>query len=210
LGRGLWFSPVPFLLVLEAAMALYYHSPTRYLPSGYTFRGANMNDVPSIVYMLNQRQMKNTGSASFHIEDFWREWQAPHFNPAMDIRMVFDLREMLVGYIEVWVGGSHPWLWGCVHPDFEGRGIGSALLRWGEARVCLEFDNLPTDMRAAPRFSTLPVQRAHELCENLGWHSVKVNEQVRQEAKKVTGALHLPENANLPYDLYEKEITQLN
>jgi len=117
---------------------------------------------------------------------------------------------MLVGYIEVWVGGSHPWLWGCVHPDFEGRGIGSALLRWGEARVCLEFDSLPTEMRTAPRFSTLPVQRAHELCENLGWHSVQVDERMRQEAQKVTGALHLPENANLPYDLYEKDITQLN
>jgi GNAT superfamily N-acetyltransferase len=191
-------------------MALYHHSPTRYLPSGYTFRGADMNDVPAIVYMLNQRQMKNTGIASFRIEDFRREWQAPHFNPAMDVRMVFDLREMLVGYLEVWVNGSHPWLWGCVHPDYEGHGIGSTLLSWGEARVCLELDHVPADLRAAPRFSTLPVQRAHELCEHLGWHSVPVDEQVRQEVKKVTGALHLPENANLPFDLYEKDLNQLN
>ncbi len=82
-------------------MALYHHSPTRYLPSGYTFRGANMNDVPAVVYLLNQRQMINNGQPSFHVEDFRREWQSPHFNPAMDVRMVFDLREVLVGYIEV-------------------------------------------------------------------------------------------------------------
>jgi GNAT superfamily N-acetyltransferase len=191
-------------------MALYHHSPTRYLPSGYTFRGANMYDVPSIVYLLNQRQMKNTNSASFHVEDFRREWQTPRLNPAMDIRMVFDPREMLVGYIEAWVSGSHPWLWGCVHPDFEGRGIGSALLRWGEARVCLAMDSLPSALRAAPRFSTLPVQRAHELCEHLGWHYVKASARLLQEARKVTGVLHLPENANLPYDVYEKDINQLN
>jgi hypothetical protein len=32
---------------------------------------------------------------------------------------------------------------------------------------------------------------------------------VRQEVKKVTGALHLPENANLPYDVYEKDVALL-
>jgi GNAT superfamily N-acetyltransferase len=191
-------------------MAPLHHSPTSYLPTTYTFRGATMHDVPSIVYLLNQRQQKNTGSASFHVEDFRREWQTPRFNPAMDIRMVFDPREMLVGYIEVWVTSSHPWLWGCVHPDFEGRGIGSALLRWGEARVCLAMDSLPAALRTAPRFSTLPVPRAHELCEHLGWHHIKASARLRQEAQKVTGALHLPENASLQYDVYEKDIKQLN
>lgn len=191
-------------------MALSHSSPTRYLPGGYTFRGADRHDVPAIVYLLNQRQMKNTGSASFGIEDFRREWQTPRFNPAMDIRMVFDPREQLVGYLEAWVTGSQPWLWGCVHPDYEGRGIGSALLCWGEARVCLELDRVPADLRVAPRFSTFPVPRAHELCEHLGWHLVQANSQMRQETQKVTGALHLPENADLPYDVYEKDLNLLH
>jgi GNAT superfamily N-acetyltransferase len=191
-------------------MAPLHHSPTRYLPNGYTFRGANLYDVPSIVYLLNERQMKNTGSASFHVDNFRREWQAPHFNPAMDVRLVFDQREILVGYIEVWINGSHPWLWGCVHPDFEGHGIGSALLRWGEARVCLELENMPVALRGAPRFSTLPVQRAHELCEHLGWRYVQANALLLLEARKVTGALRLPENTPLQYDVYEKDISQLN
>jgi GNAT superfamily N-acetyltransferase len=188
-------------------MALLRPSPTRYLPGGYTFSGATLQDVPAIVYMLNQRQMKNTGSASFQIEPFRREWQTPRFNPAMDIRLVFDQHERLVGYLEVWVTGLQPWLWGCVHPDFEGRGIGSALLCWGEARVCLALDQIPAALRAAPRFSTLPVQRAHELCEHLGWRKIHPK---KAEVKKVTGALHLPENANLQYDVYEKAIDQLS
>lgn len=188
-------------------MALYHHFPTQYLPSGYTFRGATLNDVPAIVYMLNQRQLRSVGLASFRAETFRHEWQTPRFNPAMDVRMVFDQRELLVGYLEVWVNGSHPWLWGCVHPDFEGHGVGSALLRWGEARVCLELDRLPADLQAAPRFSSLPVPRAHELCEHLGWRKIHPKQA---EVKKVTGALHLPENANLQYDVYEKDLSQLN
>jgi len=37
-----------------------------------------------------------------------------------------------------------------------------------------------------------------------------VDERVRQEVKKVTGSLHLPENIDLPYDVYEKDLTQLS
>jgi GNAT superfamily N-acetyltransferase len=193
-----------FLRISEAAMALYHHSPTRYLPGGYTFRGATLNDVASIVYLLNQRQLTE---ATFRADGFRREWQTLRFNPAMDVRLVFDPREYLVGYIQVWMDEDHPLLWGCVHPAYEGRGIGSALLRWGEARVRLALDSLPASLWMAPHFSTLPVQRAHELCASLGWRQIRPQEA---EIKKVTGALHLPETAILQYDVYEKEISQLN
>ena len=188
-------------------MAPSYQSPTRNLPEGYTFCGATLNDVPAVAHLFHLRQM--AGSA----DDIRREWQTPHFNPAMDVRLILDRREMLVGYIEVWtVNGpsEHPWLWGCVHPDFEGHGIGTALLLWGEARVCLAMDSQPVSLRTAPRFSALPAQRAHELCEHLGWHYIPSNAGLRQEAKKVTGALHLPETADLQYDVYEKDICQLH
>jgi len=185
-------------------MALLYQSPTRYLPSGYTFRGADMYDVPSIVYLLNRRQLQNTG---FRADDFRREWQTPGFNPAIDIRLVFDLREVLVGYFEVWVNHNQPWLWGCVHPDFEGRGIGSALLRWGEARVGLALAQLPSALRTAPRFSTLPGPGAHALCASFGWRQIRLH---KTEIQKVTGALHLPESAQLSYDVYEKAIDLLH
>jgi ribosomal protein S18 acetylase RimI-like enzyme len=191
-------------IISEAEMAFLHHSPTSYLPSGYTFRGAKLNDAPAVVYLLNQRQLQR---AAFRVEDFRREWQTPRFNPAMDVRMVFDQREMLVGYIEAWVTDDEPVLWGCVHPDYEGRGVGSALLRWGEARVRLALESLPMSLWAAPRFSALPLQRAHELCEHLGWRQVRPQ---MAEIKKVTGALHLPETAILQYDVYEKEIDQLN
>lgn len=185
-------------------MALSYISPTRNLPDGYTFRGATLNDINPVVHLLNQRQMADIGIASFHMDDLRQEWQWASFNPRMDIRLVFDRSEHLIGYIEVWMLDNQPRIWGCVHPAFEGRGIGTALLRWGEARVLLALDNLPQERWVAPHFSTLPVIRAQELCAALGWHRVRTDVA---ETRKVTGTLHLPENTNLQYAVYEKEIT---
>lgn len=184
-------------------MALLYQSPTKSLPDGYTFCGAAMNDAPTVAHLLNQRYLKDTGMGDLCGENILREWQLPNFNPAMDVRMVLDRREALVGYIEVWITASHPWLWGCVHPDYEGRGIGTALLRWGEARVRFAIDNLTATPQAAPRFSALPVQRAHELCEALGWQQIHPK---KAEIKHVTGALRLPGNTNHTMDVFEKTI----
>ena len=187
-------------------MALLYQSPTRNLPEGYSFRGATLNDVPIVVYLFNQRQMTNTAINNCSIEAIRHEWQTQKFNPAMDVRLIFDPREHLIGYIEVWTtlnSPAHPWLWGCVHPDYEGRGIGTALLRWAEARIRLAMDQVPMSLWSAPRFSTLPVQRAHELCESLGWRQIF---PAIAEIKKITGALRLPENAQRQYDVYEKDI----
>ncbi len=184
-------------------MSLTMQLPTQFLPGGYSFRGARPYDAPDVARLLNIRQP----GSDFCTADVREKWLTPAFDLSMDIRMVFNPRDVLVGYIEVWVTDSHPWLWGCVHPEYEGRGIGSALLRWGEARVALALDRLPKMRRIATRFRTFPLQRAHELCENFGWRLVAPSEQLRQEAKKVTGALRLPE---ISYDVYEKDVQRLN
>lgn len=188
-------------------MAPIYQSATRYLQAGYSFRGATLDDAYAVGHLLNLREFKDAGSGHWHTEVIRLEWQTPRFNPAMDVRMVFDPREHLVGYIEVWMAEPHPILWGCVHPEYEGRGIGSALLCWGEARVRLALDSLPASLWAAPRFSTRPVQRAHELCEHLGWQQIRPE---LAEIKKATGALRLPEDTLVQYDVYEKAVDQFN
>ena len=56
------------------------------------------------------------------------DWVSPGFDPAEDIRLVFAPDGTLVGYIEAWTTAKppvHPWIWGRVHPDYSGNGIGT-------------------------------------------------------------------------------------
>ncbi len=195
-------------------MALFYQSATRNLPDGYTFRGAMLNDIPVIAYLFNQSQMNQLSGNNFPFAEMRTEWKTPQFNPALDVRLVFDQREHLIGYIEVWtVKGleTHPWLWGCVHPDYEGRGIGTALLRWAEARVTLAMELLPANWRVAPRFGTLrTLKTAPALCAALGWQLLQKDQDITLQPIKLASALRLAQNTGLPncgvYSVYEKEI----
>ena len=193
-------------------MAFLHQSPIRDLPDGYTFRGATLNDIPVVAYLFNQRQLTFTKTGSFAIDEMRKEWQTSTFNPALDVRLVFDPREHLIGYIEVWTTArlaGHPWLWGCVHPDYEGHGIGTALLRWAEARVRLAMELLPSHLRIAPRFGTQQTNKtASALCQALGWQLVRVEQGITPQTRELTSVVRLVQNAGPytqpAYDIYEK------
>jgi GNAT superfamily N-acetyltransferase len=157
-------------------MALYYQSAIRNLPEGYTFRGAALNDIPVVAYLFKQSRINSARIEDNLLPGMRKYWQSSRFNPALDIRLIFDQREHLIGYIEVWTSSTtagNSWLWGCVHPDYQGRGIGTALLSWAEARLRLGLEYLPVNLKNIPRFFALSNQKtAPMLCKNLGWQPV--------------------------------------
>ncbi|GAB4490785.1 MAG: hypothetical protein Fur0016_03080 [Anaerolineales bacterium] len=178
------------------------------LPPGFTLRAATWNDLEPVADLIRAVcEADGDPDDAVPASEIKSEWEA-NFDLETDVWVVTDPAGKVVGYEEFFARPGHASLQGdgYVHPEFEGLGIGTALLRWGEARVRMALDQFPANLWAAPHFSSLPVPRAHDLAESLGWQKIRPQ---KAEIKKVTGALHLPETADLQYDVCEKAIEQL-
>ncbi|MBC7877963.1 MAG: GNAT family N-acetyltransferase [Anaerolineales bacterium] len=148
------------------------------LPKGFTVRGANINDVESALKLFNAWSQSTIQEDDLSDPSVLRnEWVSPGFDPARDIRLVFSPERMMVGYIEVWTTAKppvHPWIWGRVHPEFSGLGIGTWLLQWAEQRAHIALDELPADLRFAPRVGIYRTAKdSKKLFEDLGFTQIR-------------------------------------
>ena len=122
------------------------------LPAGYLLRGATLDDLPEAVAMFNACSRQLIGADEFTLENYQREWQIPLLNLSEDVQAVIAPDGQLVGCMEVWdLFDPHTRveIWGSVHPDHQGHGIGAALLRWAEDRARCAIPRAPADARVA-------------------------------------------------------------
>lgn len=181
------------------------------LPEGFTVRGANPHDIESALELYNA-----WAQAVIHENDFAdaeiirTEWESPKFDPARDIRLVFSPDGRMAGYIEVWTNSKppiHPWIWGRVHPDFSRMGIGTWLLQWAETHACRALDELPADVRFAPRTGSLrDAVHAKKLYEHLGFSYMRSSYQMRIELDEAPQTSPLPGGIMIRTADLEKDI----
>lgn len=128
------------------------------LPKGYTSRPGSMEDLAAAVELINRYSKHYLGIEGSTLSTLKNDWTTPKFKPERDIRVVFNTDGKMVGYIEVWAISTnpvHPWVWGRVHPEYVGKGIGSYLLHWGEERAREAIPNCPQGARVAYRVGTV-------------------------------------------------------
>ncbi|WKZ37277.1 MAG: GNAT family N-acetyltransferase [Anaerolineales bacterium] len=181
------------------------------LPEGFTVRGANLNDIQPAIEMINawsqsviqQDDITDAGAIR-------TEWGSPGFDPARDIRLVVSPKGEMAGYIEVWTNAKppvHPWIWGRVHPDFDGLGIGTWLLQWAEAHACRVLDDLPADLRFAPRTGTLRAAvDSKKLFEDRGFSYIRSFHQMHIEMDEAPPPPLWPEGITVRTADPEKDI----
>jgi mycothiol synthase len=148
------------------------------LPEGFTARGARLEDVESAIKLFNAWSQAILQRDEFiDPSDIRNEWVSPGFNPAEDIRLVFTPNGEMVGYIEVWTTSKppvHPWVWGRVHPEHEGLGIGTGLLQWAEQRAEQALPMIPQGLRFAPHVGVYrQADRSRKLFEELGYGHIR-------------------------------------
>ena len=154
------------------------------LPKGFTVRGATMDDVEASLEMINLWTQKVIGEHELVDAEILRnDWISPGFDPAEDIRLVFAADGTLVGYVEAWTTTKppvHPWIWGRVHPDYEGLGVGSWMLGWAEEHVLSAMDELPSDLRFAPRVGAVSqANGSHKLFDDFGYRYLRSSYRMR-------------------------------
>jgi mycothiol synthase len=131
-----------------------------------------MDDVDIVVELANLAGIADTGMKATDRDDKLIEWGLSQFCLETDTLLVLTPDSRLVGCVELWDSEPHVrhYLWGRVHPDYRGQGIGNRLMEWAEARAEQSLDKAPPEARVSVHTSAFHGNRpAHELFEERGY-----------------------------------------
>ncbi len=148
------------------------------LPAGYTARGGSIDDYRIAFDLLNIHSQHLNGRNDLNDAELIRlDWLNGGFNPETDLHMVFAADGSLAAFAECWLNSEppvHPWIFGCVHPDHWGRGIGGHIVTWAEDHARLALDKCAPELRVAPRSGTeAHNEKGIALFEGLGWKHIR-------------------------------------
>ncbi|MCJ7567540.1 MAG: GNAT family N-acetyltransferase [Anaerolineales bacterium] len=149
----------------------------RLAQAGYSIRPASLDDIEGSVEMFNICSKAMIGAPEFTVERYRNEWQVPDFDLQRDTRLVIAPSGRIIGCIEVWDVHEppvHPWIWGRVHPEWEGKGIGTAMMGWALERAREAIPRVPEGVRFAARAGTVNTYSpAKELLQNVGMETIR-------------------------------------
>jgi mycothiol synthase len=122
------------------------------LPKGYQERTAKVEDMQVVVELWNACSREEIGLDRYQLGDAERIWSSPGFNLETDTRLVIGSQGELCGYCEVWdIDQPHVSVqyWGCTHPQHQGAGIGTYMMKWAEQRVRQAVEKAPAEARVS-------------------------------------------------------------
>jgi mycothiol synthase len=177
----------------------------RLLAVGFTIRPATLDDLEAGVELFNICSLDFMGEVEVRLEDLRRGWALERFDPEQSTRMVFSPHGKPVGHIEVWDLDCPPvdiWVWGRVHPGWEGRGIGTAMMNWARDRARLAIVDCPDQVRIVMRSGAFSTHTSGlKLLQDQGMKLIRHNYRMSIELGQPIPDPAWPEGIMLrPYD----------
>ena len=113
----------------------------------FTVRAMTLEDADAVIDLMNTAAIADTGMKETNRSEQLNEWGLPQFNFETDTRLVIEPGGQVVGFAHLWDQSPHVrhLLWGQVHPDHRGGGIGSHLIAWAEERAHRSLDKAPLE-----------------------------------------------------------------
>jgi mycothiol synthase len=148
----------------------------QHLPDGIALRTPRTNELDAILRLAAQCETAVCGSPDpAMLEGVRVTWQKADFDPARDAVLAVMASGQIVGYAHV--GANTPeqqYMFACVHPTVTGRGIGSALLSFAEARVGERTVTVPPRARVTlSQWLDGPNEAAHTLLAAAGYRAAR-------------------------------------
>lgn len=137
------------------------------LPAGYRVRAAHESDADEIVAVVNASDRALIGAESFSVERIISDWATPKFDLETDSLVVLSPDGKIVAYMDVFdinEPAVRVYCWIAVHPNYEGTGIGDALLVWAEERANQALLRAPQEARVV---LDAHVRHLHEYMKDL-------------------------------------------
>jgi mycothiol synthase len=171
------------------------------LPVGFVLRPAEDRDLEAIVETLNASAMQLYGIPEETVEGVRMGWDTPGMDRSECIQVVEAPDGKIVGYLEIWAMRQppvHPFIWARVHPDYEGLGIGTALLRRAEQYTHSVIDQCPPEALISLRtFCKSGHQPAERLFESMGMKAIRYGWHMEITLEAPPAPVQFPEGISL-------------
>ena len=146
------------------------------ITTNFIARAPTMDDAQGVLGLINANDIAVTGAIDADLNSVIDEWKRPSVDLANDARVVIAPDGTIVGYEIVFHKGEDGKVItdGYSHPQYNGQGIGTQLLRWAEGCAREYMVTLSPDVRVSLR-ATIYGDDAPSvsLFEAEGFHSIR-------------------------------------
>jgi mycothiol synthase len=145
------------------------------LDDKYIIQPAALENMDAYAELYDIHMREENGTNNVTIEELRGFWEAPKFDLENSTQAIFTHNGKMVGYIEVRDTMDipvRPRMWGYVHPDHRGHGIGAYLTSWAQERARQVFGRVPDNARVVLTAHTISTDvAAQKVFCNMGMSS---------------------------------------